>query len=165
MVPKLNIARRSTGSIPRTDKQGNKYNQYYYLILPSSDKLAVEQFKADLEANGIKAIYDEDGKFGTNTGCLLYSTRQIIPTGCQLERIELKDGQTRWLPDLSLWRTIADSQKQLGFADEMDLREKAKRENAVINELRKLMNSVQAEAESVEETDVEDDDDANPFGE
>ena len=162
MAPKLNIARRSTGSIPRTDSQGNKYNQYYYLILPSSDKLAVEQFKADLEANGIKAIYDEDGKFGTNTGCLLYSTRQIIPTGCQLERVELKDGQTRWLPDLSLWRTIADSQKQLGFADEMDLREKAKRENAVMAELRRLM----AKAETSEEVEeAEEDDDANPFGE
>ena len=90
MSNKLKIARRTTGSIPRTDKNGVKYNQYYYLILPSSDKLAVEQFKADMAENGIKLIYDEDGKFGTNTGCLLYSTRNIIPTGAELERVVFK---------------------------------------------------------------------------
>ena len=160
---KLKIARRTTGSIPRTDKSGNKYNMYYYLILPSSDKLSVEQFKADMAENNIKLIYDEDGKFGTNTGCLLYSTRNIIPTGAELERVELKDGSTRWLADISLWKTIADSNKQLGFADEMDLREKAKRENAVISELNALMRK--ASAVDAEVDDVEENDDENPFGE
>jgi len=168
MSNKLKIARRTTGSIPRTDKNGVKYNQYYYLILPSSNKLAVEQFKADMAENGIKLIYDEDGKFGTNTGCLLYSTRNIIPTGAELERVQLKDGSTRWLADISLWKTIADSNKQLGFADEMDLREKAKRENAVISELNALMRkataSLQEEEEVVEDVE-ESDDDENIFGE
>ncbi len=83
-------------------------------------------------------------------------------------RVELKDGSTRWLADISLWKTIADSNKQLGFADEMDLREKAKRENAVISELNALMRkataSLQEEEEVVEDVE-ESDDDENIFGE
>lgn len=161
----LKVAKRPTGSVPRTnEKTGEKYRMHFYYVLPSSDKLAVEQYKQDSIDGGYQPIYDGDGEFGTNTGLLLMRSSQFIPMGCDMKRITITSKVTGLKKDVwnkadELWQEINDA-KKAGY--DSDAEELIKTRDNLANARKKEIAMILAQGTTVVEP--ESDDDIDPFG-
>lgn len=167
----LKVAKRATGSVTRTnEKTGEKYKMHFYYVLPSSNKLAVEQYKQDSLDAGYEPIFDDgDGEFSTGTGLLLMRSSQFIPMGCDMKRIIITSKVTGekkavWSKADDLWQEINEAKKAGYDSDAEDLiAQRDKIVNARKAELAKVLATVTA-GESGTVNDASEDDDIDPFG-
>lgn len=165
----LKVAKRATGPVTRTnEKTGEKYKLHFYYVLPSSNKLAVEQYKQDSLDAGHQPIFDDgDGEMSTGTGLLLFRSTQFIPLGCDIKRITITDKATgqqrvRWTKADELWQEINEAKKAGYDADAQDLMiQRDKLANARKAEIEKILATVSVDENSASS---ESDDDIDPFG-
>ena len=164
----LKVAKRATGSVTRTNEvTGEKYKIHFYYVLPSSNKLAVEQYKQDSLDAGHQPIFDDgDGEFSTGTNLLLLRTSQFVPAGCDMKRILVTDKKTglkkpMWSKADELWTEINEAKKAGYDSDAEDLIvQRDKMANARKAEIAKILATVSVSESSVV-TDA--DDDIDPF--
>ena len=163
----LRVAKRATGPVTRTnEKTGEKYKLHFYYVLPSSNKLAVEQYKQDSLDAGHEPIFDDGkGELSTGTGLLLMRSTQYVPAGCDMQRIVVTNKETGvqrplWVKADELWTEINEAKKAGYDSDAEDLIvQRDKLANARKAEIAKILATVTTD-ESVEETD---DSDIDPF--
>jgi len=164
----LRVAKRPTGPVTRTnEKTGEKYKMHFYYVLPSSNKLAVEQYKQDSLDAGHQPIFDDgEGDLSTGTGLLLLRTSQFVPAGCDMKRIivtnkETGDKKPVWVKADELWVEINEAKKAGYDSDAEDLIvQRDKLANARKAEIAKIMATVNVSENGAGESD----DDIDPFG-
>jgi len=164
----LRVAKRATGPITRTNEAtGEKYKMHFYYVLPSSNKLAVEQYKQDSLDAGHQPIFDDgEGDLSTGTGLQLLRTSQFVPAGCDMKRIIVTDKATGakkpvWTKSDELWVEINEAKKAGYDSDAEDLIvQRDKLANARKAEIAKIIATVTVgESGAVNDAD----DDIDPF--